>query len=91
MNQEIFTVGQLAERWGVPLSSIRRMIKRKQLRAFRVGRHHRVTLQAITEHEQCGSSSSEVNGAPSGERAARPDASRSALTIVTLPSSASRT
>jgi len=29
MNQEIFTVGQLAERWGVPLSSIRRMIKRQ--------------------------------------------------------------
>lgn len=47
------TPEQLAERWDVSANTVRNMIKRGELRAFRVGRLYRVPSEAVEERESC--------------------------------------
>jgi excisionase family DNA binding protein len=50
----VFTPEQVAERWGCSANHVRNLIKRGELRAFRLGhRLIRVPLDAIEEYEQC--------------------------------------
>lgn len=85
--RKLYTVDDLAERWGVNHKTVRAMIERGDLRHFRVGRHIRVTEDALREHEGCtsNSSSTEASTPPSGERAAGNIGGRSAPKIVASP------
>lgn len=61
MNQSApryYTVEELASRWAVNHKTVRAMIERGELRHFRVGRHIRVTEEAVREHEGWNSDSS---------------------------------
>lgn len=84
------TVETLADRWGVNHKTVRAMIERGELPHFRVGRHIRVTEEAVREHEGWNSDSSntEGSGPPSGERTASNAAHRFEPKIVASPFSA---
>ncbi|WP_438823053.1 helix-turn-helix domain-containing protein [Methylobacterium frigidaeris] len=48
------TPEQVAERWGCSANHVRNLIKRRELRAFRVGsRLLRIPPDAVVEFEQC--------------------------------------
>lgn len=46
-----YTPETLAERWECSAATIRNMITRGELRAFKVGRAFRIPVDAVTEHE----------------------------------------
>jgi excisionase family DNA binding protein len=82
-----YTIDDLAERWGVNHKTVRAMIERGKLRHFRVGRHIRVTEDAVREHEGWNSDSSctEATTQPSGAREADNSGGRFAPRIIASP------
>ena len=54
-----FTPDQLADRWQCSAETIRQMVRRGELRAFRTGRMIRIPRDAVMEHEECQSSQSD--------------------------------
>ncbi|MBL3672275.1 excisionase family DNA-binding protein [Paracoccus aerius] len=46
-----YTPGTLAERWGCSAETIRAMIRRGELPAFRVGRMMRIPAEVVDAHE----------------------------------------
>ena len=58
MERNLFTINALAERWGCSGETVRSMILRGDLPAFRVGRAYRITAQVVEDHE-CGTIASE--------------------------------
>ena len=48
----VYSVTQLATYWQVPEETIREMIRRRDLQAFKVGREWRVTDKAVREYEE---------------------------------------
>lgn len=55
------TPDMLAERWACSDETVRQMIKRGELRAFRVGRMFRIPWEAVEEVE-CKSASEDLEG-----------------------------
>ncbi|OWV64274.1 hypothetical protein CDZ97_10330 [Mameliella alba] len=53
------TPDMLAERWQCSAETVRMMVKRGELRGFRVGRMIRIPLAAVEEHE-CQTSASDA-------------------------------
>lgn len=47
MDRPTFTLAELARRWHVSTDTVRRMIQRGELTAFRVGRSMRVPAEAV--------------------------------------------
>jgi excisionase family DNA binding protein len=56
LSESVYTVADLAVRWTTPASTIEAMLRRGDLRGFKVGRQWRVTDLAVAEFEQTGSS-----------------------------------
>ena len=48
----IYSVDSLAAHWGVKAETLREMIRRKKLPAFKVGREYRITDRAVREYEE---------------------------------------
>lgn len=86
----IYTVEDLAERWGVNHKTVRAMIDRGELKHFRVGRHIRVTDAAVREHEGWNSvsSSTEASTPSSGAKEGGSTGARFVPTIIASPFSA---
>ncbi|GAB5434749.1 MAG: hypothetical protein EpisKO_41190 [Epibacterium sp.] len=57
-NPRPFTPDQLGERWGCSGETIRQMVKRGELRGFRIGRMIRIPQKEVEEFE-CQTSKSE--------------------------------
>ncbi len=53
------TPDMLAERWDCSAETVRQMVKRGELRGFRVGRMIRIPWAAIEEFESCPTSQSD--------------------------------
>jgi len=53
------TPDMLADRWGCSAETVRQMVRRGELRGFRVGRMIRIPWDAVQEVEQCQTSQSE--------------------------------
>ena len=56
-----FTPETLAERWMVSDETVRQLIKRGELRAFRVGRMFRIPADAVEEYETCQNTASDAS------------------------------
>ena len=87
---DLFTVDDLADRWGVNHKTVRAMIERGEVRCFRVGRHIRITAEAVRECEgwNSGSSCTEASTQPNGAKEASNTAGRFVPQIVASPFSA---
>ena len=51
MDSRLFTIGTLAERWGVDPKTIRTMVRKGQLAHFQVGKQVRFIETEIKKHE----------------------------------------
>jgi excisionase family DNA binding protein len=59
------TPDMLGERWGCSAETVRQMVKRGELRGFRVGRMIRIPWDAVEELEACKTSPTTVSGSGS--------------------------
>ena len=85
-DNKAYTPETLAAHWEVSSATVRNLVNRGELRAFRIGRQIRIRPEAASEYEdrQCqsgGSSSIEANTPPSAASEGRPSASHSARPI----------
>ncbi|HBM58057.1 MAG TPA: helix-turn-helix domain-containing protein [Citreicella sp.] len=69
--QRPMTPEMLAQRWQCSAETIRQMVKRGDLRGFRVGRMIRIPFEAVEEHE-CQKSASDACEAGSASIGATP-------------------
>ena len=46
-----FTAESLAELWGVSAATVRTLVRKKELKAFRVGRQIRIRPEAVLDYE----------------------------------------
>jgi excisionase family DNA binding protein len=51
MDEIIFTTKTLAERWSCCVDTVEAMLRRGEVRAFRVGHRWRIAESAVLEHE----------------------------------------
>lgn len=51
VQQKFFTITNIAERWQLSLSTIRRMIDRGELKTTRFGNSVRISLEEVQRHE----------------------------------------
>ncbi len=51
MKRNYYTIKELAELWNVCELTIKRMIKRKHLKAYNIGRAVRISPEAIEQYE----------------------------------------
>jgi len=67
-----YTPEMLADRWGCSSETVRTLIKRGELRGFRVGKLFRIPAQAVEEYECQTSTSGDCEGAsvPTGTKTA---------------------
>lgn len=84
--QPFFTIPELADRWQVNHKTVRAMIDRNELPHFRVGKHIKVTSQAVLGHEGWNLSGIEEGGPQSGLKMERRSGGHSELKVVTLQS-----
>ena len=61
MDSRLFTIGTLAERWGVDPKTIRTMVRKGQLAHFQVGKQVRFIETEIRKHEGWTTKSSSEN------------------------------
>lgn len=48
---EVYTVDDLAERWKCSRDALYDMLRKKKLRAFKVGGHYRISAAEVARHE----------------------------------------
>jgi excisionase family DNA binding protein len=48
----IYTMTQLADRWGVSRDTVDTMLRAGKVRGFRVGKQWRITAEAVGDYEQ---------------------------------------
>lgn len=58
MNDRPSTFDSLAERWGVSAETVRQLIKRGVIEAFKVGKMYRIPAAEVEGHESCTNSQS---------------------------------
>lgn len=80
MTMRPYTPDSLAERWQCSAETVRQMIKRGELRAFRVGVMYRVPVDAVEEYE-CRTLPSGDFAAVSALSGAMPAASGTAISL----------
>ncbi len=61
MDSRLFTVGKLAERWGVDPKTIRTMVRKGEIAHFQVGKQIRFIETEIRKHEGWTQQSSSEN------------------------------
>lgn len=49
--RKFFSISEVAKRWGVSESTIRRMIDRGEIVTIRIGNSVRISIDEITKHE----------------------------------------
>ena len=54
MSEDVYTVDELAERWKCSRDALYDMLRRKSLRAFKVGGHYRISAAEVARHESGG-------------------------------------
>jgi len=86
----VFSVDDVAERWGVNHKTIRAMLDRGELRHFRVGRIIKISEAAIAEYEGWSIDGSGTEGVGTSRGKDRPELSggRFVPVILTPPNSA---
>ena len=50
--RDIYTIAQLAQRWQCPPDAIYDMVRRGDIKSFRVGKAIRFTAEAVAEYEK---------------------------------------
>lgn len=50
--KKLYTVNDIAERWGITTKTVTQMLRAGKLRAFRAGREWRVTQEALDAYER---------------------------------------
>lgn len=75
-----YTPDTLAARWQCSAETVRQLIKRGELRAFRVGVMYRVPVDAVEEYE-CRTSPSDACEAASAPSGVMPAASDTAISL----------
>lgn len=84
----VMTPEEVARRWACGATTIRAMLRSRQLTGFKLGKDWRIPRHVVERVEACGSYSTEDPGAPIGETTTEPAGFRSGPQIVRLPSSA---
>lgn len=62
-----YTIGSLADRWGVAPVTIRRLIQRGELRGFRVGHTWRISTETVSDYENGTILTQKPKATPKGE------------------------
>lgn len=52
MDQQVYTTKTLADRWQCSVDTIETMLRKGEIRAFRVGRRWRIAQAIVLEHER---------------------------------------
>src|SRR4051812_10613565 len=86
-----FRPADLAIRWGVSTGHLHNMIRKGELRAFRIGTLYRISADEVDRIEGCVSNSIEENGPSSEPQTARSGGARFGPVIAPPPNGASRT
>ena len=88
MRERPYTPASLAMRWQCSARTVTRMVDRGELPCFRIGKLLRISVEAVENYEQCGSSGTETPSAPTGEKTNSRIDGRSGIRIVESPSDA---
>lgn len=52
MENKFYTVKEVSKRWGLSEMTIRRMIKKKEISAVRLGRNIRISAEEVKKREE---------------------------------------
>ena len=61
MNADLFTITTLAKRWGVNPVTVRKMVRRGDIKTFSVGNQTRITIENVKRHEGWNQESNSEN------------------------------